>query len=130
MRYLPLILTVFLFSTVNAQTVHMTSCDRTLYYTMVIHNDITEEDGVYTAEVILSVPVEHNQWLLEWYSIDDTVYIKGNGKALGLSVAIQSASVEARAYAACLNSEEIRLLYTVEKDSWIKKSFFQKIFKG
>ncbi len=114
-----------LFSTLIAED---TFCSQTLRLTTVVNREISSNNDGYKASVILRVPVEYNQWLLDYYSLEEIVYVRGNGNSDDLNFAMDIAELDARGNAACLYSEEIRVLFTVVENSWKKKSFFKKLF--
>ena len=123
-------MTVVFFSTISAQT-QTRFCSETLSFTYFVGvPTYTYEDNEYVYSRILQVPVEYNQWLLDHgYDIEEIVYVKGIGKSRDMNYALAQAEIDARGNAVCLGYEETRDTYTVEKDSWEKKGFFQKLFR-
>ena len=127
--FISIIMTVVTFSTINAQ-IQTRVCSEILRFTYTVNEEVKEENGKYIVDIILQVPVEYNQWLLDHgYDIEETVYVKGNGESVEYYMAIDEAKMDARGNAACLGYEEIRDTHTVEKGSWEEKSFLKKLFR-
>ena len=127
--FISIIMTVVFFSTISAQT-QTRVCSEILRFTYKVNEEVKEENSKYIVDVILQVPVEYNQWLLDHgYDIEEIVYVKGIGKSRDMNYALTQSEIDARGNAVCLGYEEIRDTYTVEKDSWEKKNFFQKLFR-
>ncbi len=127
MKFFILTITV-LFSTIVAEDMF---CNRALYSTYDIgENMYTKDNGKYIYNTIIQVPVNHNKWLIEYgYDLEEIVYVKGTGSSRDMNYALAQAHDNALQNAACLDSEEIRVLFTVEEGSWKKKSFFQRLFR-
>ena len=127
--FISIIMTVVLFSNINAQT-QTRICSETLSFTYFVGvPTYTYEDNEYVYSRILQVPVVHNTWLLNHgYDIEEVLYVKGIGKSRDMNYALAQAEIDARGNAVCLGYEETRDTYTVEKDSWEKKNFLKKLF--
>ena len=62
--FISIIMTVVTFSTINAQ-IQTRVCSEILRFTYTVNEEVKEENGKYIVDIILQVPVEYNQWLLD-----------------------------------------------------------------